>query len=406
MDLFSPYGEIISAKVSRDLATGNSKHYGFVQYKTAQAAAAAIANLNGRNLTPTNRLHVSVAKHDETRHSGECDRLYVRNLPLWVSREHLKGVFSEHGTVIEANVLGSKNRGSGAAVQLTVGFVRMSTVDEAKKCIRALHGSRAFDESSPVLIRFMENPTMKASRHTRKQQEQEEGDREMPDGQGLHKAVPAGSQVSANVGTPLFNSGPSSTTLSHSSTPATPVLYQVSPSTSAHQMSSMPFVVNGGGGSPSLTAYWNTQMIPSTAATAAYSSTGSIRHQVSPILIGTTSSPVVAAVLPTSGLLCHQSSEPSQSSPTIAVSTSSTPARPHLTSPFPSSGDLVFEGVYDEATLSYVIHRQTGCTVASYLSFDNKQYVRLTDPSAHWHVQHELNGKPMSNEMTLSVTIL
>lgn len=282
----------------------------------------------------------------------------------------------------------------------------MSTVDEAKNCIRALHGSRAFDESSPVLIRFMENPSMKASRHTRKQQENEEGppSGEM-DVQALHMAMPSGSQVSAHVGTPLFNSGPSSTTLSHSSTPATPGLYQVSPSTSAQQMSSVPFVVNGGGVSPSLTAYWNAQIIPSTAATAAYSS-GSIRHQVSPILIGTTSSPVVAAVLPTSGLLCNQSSEPSQSSPTIAVSTSSTPARPHHTSPFPSSGDLVFEGVYDEATLSYVIHRQTGCTVASYLSFESKQYVRLTDPSAHWHVQHELNGKPMSNETTLSVTIL
>lgn len=403
MDLFAPYGEIISAKVSRDLATGNSKHYGFVQFKRAQSAAAAIANLNGRNLTPTNRLHVSVAKHDETRHSGECDRLYVRNLPLWVTRDHLKGVFSEHGTVIEANVLGNKNRGSGAAVQLTVGFVRMSTVDEAKNCIRALHGSRAFDESSPVLIRFMENPSMKASRHTRKQQENEEGMPGEMDVQALHMAIPSGSQVSAHVGTPLFNSGPSSTTLSHSSTPATPVLYQVSPSTIAHQMSSVPFV---GGVSPSLTAYWNSHIIPSTAATAAYSS-GSIRHQVSPILIGTTSTPVVAAVLPTSGLLCNQSSEPSQSSPTIAVSTSSTPARPpHHASPFPSSGDLVFEGVYDEATLSYVIHRQTGCAVASYLSFESKQYVRLTDPSAHWHVQHELNGKPMSNETTLSVTIL
>lgn len=404
MDLFSPFGDIISAKVSRDLSTGNSKHYGFVQFRAAQSAAAAIANLNGRNLTPTNRLHVSIAKHDEARHSGECDRLYVRNLPLWVTRDHLKSVFSEHGTVIEANVLGNKSRGAGSAVQLTVGFVRMSSVEEAKHCIRTLHGSRAFDESSPVLIRFMENQTMKATRHTRKQHDQEgEGGGEH-DANLLKSVMPIGTQSSPHLGTPHFNSGPSSTTLSHSSTPATPVLYQVSPASIQH-ISSVPFVVNSGGLSPSMTAYWNNQLIQSTAATAAYSNE-SIRNQVSPVLVGTSSSPSVAAVLPTPNMLCQQPSEVMQNSPTLAVSTSSTPARSHQEVPFPQTGDLVFEGVRDEATLSYVIQRQTGCFLAKCLTYDGKYYVRLTDPTSHFQVQLELNGKSMSNDATLTVTTL
>jgi hypothetical protein len=48
--LFSSFGEVASAKVMRDLLTGRSKGYGFVNMATEQQAVAAIHGLNGFNL--------------------------------------------------------------------------------------------------------------------------------------------------------------------------------------------------------------------------------------------------------------------------------------------------------------------------------------------------------------------
>ncbi|MDR2955852.1 MAG: RNA-binding protein [Prevotella sp.] len=46
-DLFTEYGEISSAKVIMDRATGRSKGYGFVELEDNEAAQKAIDELNG-----------------------------------------------------------------------------------------------------------------------------------------------------------------------------------------------------------------------------------------------------------------------------------------------------------------------------------------------------------------------
>ncbi|KAJ9539754.1 hypothetical protein OSB04_026260 [Centaurea solstitialis] len=48
--LFSPFGEIVMAKVIKDKITGLSKGYGFVKYSDVQQANTAIASMNGHNL--------------------------------------------------------------------------------------------------------------------------------------------------------------------------------------------------------------------------------------------------------------------------------------------------------------------------------------------------------------------
>jgi RNA recognition motif-containing protein len=45
--LFSPYGALVNVKIIRDLATGNCKGYGFVNYLKLEEAQQAILNLNG-----------------------------------------------------------------------------------------------------------------------------------------------------------------------------------------------------------------------------------------------------------------------------------------------------------------------------------------------------------------------
>lgn len=49
-DLFSQYGEIVSARVIFDRNTGRSKGFAFVEFATAEAAEAAIAALDGQEI--------------------------------------------------------------------------------------------------------------------------------------------------------------------------------------------------------------------------------------------------------------------------------------------------------------------------------------------------------------------
>jgi RNA recognition motif-containing protein len=48
--LFSPFGTVASAKIITDHDSGSSKGFGFVEMDTEEAASAAIAATNGRDL--------------------------------------------------------------------------------------------------------------------------------------------------------------------------------------------------------------------------------------------------------------------------------------------------------------------------------------------------------------------
>lgn len=49
-ELFSPYGNVVSAEVISDRETGRSRGFGFVQLDSDQATQEAIAALNGKDV--------------------------------------------------------------------------------------------------------------------------------------------------------------------------------------------------------------------------------------------------------------------------------------------------------------------------------------------------------------------
>jgi RNA recognition motif-containing protein len=49
-DLFSTYGEVVSAKIIMDRDTGRSKGFGFVEMAAKNDGIKAISNLNGQEL--------------------------------------------------------------------------------------------------------------------------------------------------------------------------------------------------------------------------------------------------------------------------------------------------------------------------------------------------------------------
>ena len=68
-DEFGKIGEVASAKVITDGATGRSRGFGFVEMTSDDAADKAIASLNGKNFMDRD-LNVSEAKPQKERGSG------------------------------------------------------------------------------------------------------------------------------------------------------------------------------------------------------------------------------------------------------------------------------------------------------------------------------------------------
>lgn len=72
-EFFTPYGEVISAKIITDRETGRSRGFGFVEMSDEAASQKAIAELDGASVE-NRTISVSVAKPKEERSSRGNDR--------------------------------------------------------------------------------------------------------------------------------------------------------------------------------------------------------------------------------------------------------------------------------------------------------------------------------------------
>jgi RNA recognition motif-containing protein len=65
-DLFSAYGEVVSAKIITDRETGRSRGFGFVEMASDEAGNKAMAELNNKDLDGR-AINVSLAKEKTER---------------------------------------------------------------------------------------------------------------------------------------------------------------------------------------------------------------------------------------------------------------------------------------------------------------------------------------------------
>lgn len=68
-DLFSEFGDVVSASIITDRDSGRSKGFGFVELSTEEGTNAAIAKLNGSDLNGR-KIVVNIARPREERPSG------------------------------------------------------------------------------------------------------------------------------------------------------------------------------------------------------------------------------------------------------------------------------------------------------------------------------------------------
>ena len=68
-ELFAPVGEVVEAMVITDRMSGRSKGFGFVTFATEEAAQAAVAQLNEKEIEGR-KIIVNVARPREERRDG------------------------------------------------------------------------------------------------------------------------------------------------------------------------------------------------------------------------------------------------------------------------------------------------------------------------------------------------
>jgi ELAV/HuD family splicing factor len=145
--MFTPFGEIENCRIIMDKLTGTSQGYGFVKYKTDDAAAKAIEIMNGQSVE-NKQLKVSLARPASP--SIQQANLYVAGLPKHYTKADLEQMFLPYGALIEAKILLDPATG----VSRGVGFVRFASKDQAQIAIDSLNNHVPLGAETPITVRF------------------------------------------------------------------------------------------------------------------------------------------------------------------------------------------------------------------------------------------------------------
>lgn len=157
-DLFTPFGTIQSADLMTDPATGLSRGFGFIEMETEEAARAAMADLDGKEVDgqtltvneakpgrgapiPTRggrrgRPPASFGGPPRGPRSSPGTRLFVGNLPYSTGKADLEKVFAEVGQVASVAVVTDRFSGQSKGFA----FVEMATKEEANAAIEKFNG--------------------------------------------------------------------------------------------------------------------------------------------------------------------------------------------------------------------------------------------------------------------------
>lgn len=146
-DTFSMFGNILSCKVATN-NKGESLKYGFVHYETEEAAAAAIARVDNKQIAGE-RVSVTAFKSRKERDGNgkfKFTNVYVKNLPANVDQEGLRNMFTRFGTITSC-MIGMKEEKPGG-----FGFVNFSNADEAAAACEGMHNTDSGDEGKKLFV--------------------------------------------------------------------------------------------------------------------------------------------------------------------------------------------------------------------------------------------------------------
>ncbi|KAK4491119.1 hypothetical protein RD792_001843 [Penstemon davidsonii] len=133
-DLFSQLGDVVSVRVCRDLASGFSLGYGYVNYGNPQDAERALEELN---FTPLNGkpIRIMYSHRDPSVRRSGAGNIYIKNLDKEIDHKALYETFSSFG-----NILSCKVATDASGQSRGYGFVQYASEESAQQAIEKLNG--------------------------------------------------------------------------------------------------------------------------------------------------------------------------------------------------------------------------------------------------------------------------
>ncbi|KAF5743713.1 28 kDa ribonucleoprotein chloroplastic-like [Tripterygium wilfordii] len=139
--LFEKAGTVEIAEIIYNRETNRSRGFGFVTMSTVEEAEKAVEmfnryELDGRFLTVNKAAPRGTLPERPPRAFEPAFKIYVGNLPWDMDSTRLGQIFSEHGKVVDAQVVDDRETGRSRGF----GFVTMSSEAEMNNAISALDG--------------------------------------------------------------------------------------------------------------------------------------------------------------------------------------------------------------------------------------------------------------------------
>uniref|UniRef100_A0A7N0ZQ73 Polyadenylate-binding protein n=2 Tax=Kalanchoe fedtschenkoi TaxID=63787 RepID=A0A7N0ZQ73_KALFE len=133
-DLFGQVGQVASVRVCRDLSTGLSLGYGYVNFTSAEDASKAIEELN---FTPLHgkTIRVTHSHRDPSVRKSGAGNVYIKNLDKSIDNKALQETFSMFGPIVSCKI---PTDASGQS--LGYGFVQFENEESAQNAMEKLNG--------------------------------------------------------------------------------------------------------------------------------------------------------------------------------------------------------------------------------------------------------------------------
>ncbi|GMI91138.1 poly(A) binding protein 2, ARABIDOPSIS POLY(A) BINDING 2, POLY(A) BINDING PROTEIN 2 [Hibiscus trionum] len=131
---FSQVAQVASVRVCRDLATGRSLGYGYVNYNNPRDAARALDLLN---FTPLNNkpIRIMYSQRDPSLRKSGTANIFIKNLDKSIDHKALHDTFSSFG-----NILSCKIATDSLGQSKGYGFVQFDNEESAQNAIDKLNG--------------------------------------------------------------------------------------------------------------------------------------------------------------------------------------------------------------------------------------------------------------------------
>lgn len=141
-EFFSQYGSVVSVRIMRDLYSGESRGFAFVNF-TNQADAQRAKQVLNHSKIQNREIRISFKRNPGQNNTDA--NLFVSNLDPKVTSQELEELCKEYGNVVSCYVRQDDNGQS-----IGYGYVQFENEKGADDCISGLHGQKMYEKEIDV----------------------------------------------------------------------------------------------------------------------------------------------------------------------------------------------------------------------------------------------------------------